>query len=199
MNHILEFGFVRTTPIELVAVAFGLVCVWYMKKESILAYPTGIVNVLIYVYICFSTKLYAYAGINIFYAIMSAYGWWVWTRKNDDAGPIRITALSRKAAVINISAIVVFFIVLRILLVKFTDSVVPDWDAFTTAVYIIGSWLLARKKIENWFAWIVGDIISIFLFAYEKLYFSSFQFLVFTIIAVSGYMEWRRKLKDLKI
>ena len=194
MNWPIEIGFLQTSVVEVVAVAFGLVCVWSMKKESILAFPFGIVNVLIYAYICFVSKLYAYSGINIFYAVMSAYGWFVWTRKNESEETIRIARLSMQALILNILAIVVFFIVMRILLVQFTDSMVPTWDAITTAIYIVGMWLLAWKKIENWIAWIIGDIISIGLFAYEKLYFSSFQFLVFTIIAVLGFIEWRKKL-----
>ncbi len=194
MNWPIEIGFLQTSVVEVVAVAFGLVCVWSMKKESILAFPFGIVNVSIYVYICFISKLYAYSGINIFYAVMSAYGWFVWTRKNESEETIRIARLSEQALILNILAIVVFFIVLRILLVQFTDSMVPTWDALTTAIYIVGMWLLAWKKIENWIAWIIGDIISIGLFAYEKLYFSSFQFLVFTIIAFLGFFEWRKKL-----
>jgi nicotinamide mononucleotide transporter len=194
MNGIIEIGIVKTSVIELIAVAFGLVCVWCMKKESILAYPTGIVNVIIYIFICFSAKLYAYAGINFFYAVMSVYGWYVWTRKNDNEETLRITRLSKKGIIINLSAIVVFFIILRILLTYFTDSIVPTWDAITTAIYIIGMWLLARKKVENWIAWIIGDFISIGLFAYEKLYFTSFQYLVFTIIAIAGFLEWRKKM-----
>ena len=194
MNWPIEIGFLQTSAIEIFAVAFGLVSVWSMKKESILAFPFGIVNVSIYAYICFISKLYAYSGINMFYAIMSVYGWFVWARKNESEETIRIARLSMKALILNISAIVIFFIVLRILLVHYTDSVVPTWDGITTAIYIVGMWLLAWKKIENWIAWIMGDIISIGLFAYEKLYFSSFQFLVFTIIAFLGFFEWRKKL-----
>jgi nicotinamide mononucleotide transporter len=194
LNYLIEFGPVQTTPVELIAVFFGLLCVWSMKKESILVFPFGIINVLIYVYICFTAKLYAYAGINIFYFVMSVYGWYNWLRKGNDDEKIRITECSKKERIWNSFAILVFFIVLWILLIRFTDSVVPAWDAVTTAIYIIGMWLLARKKIENWILWIAGDFISIFLFAHEKLYFSSFQFLVFTIIAVLGYFEWRTKL-----
>ena len=194
LNYLIEIGPVQTTPVELVAVFFGLLCVWSMKKESILAFPFGIVNVLIYVYICFTAKLYAYAGINLFYFVMSVYGWYNWLRKGDNEEKIRITECSVKERIWNGIAILLFFGILWILLKRFTDSVVPVWDAITTAIYIIGMWLLARKKIENWILWIAGDFISIFLFAYEKLYFSSFQFLVFTIIAVLGYMEWKGKL-----
>jgi nicotinamide mononucleotide transporter len=193
-NYLIEFGPVRTTPIELFAVIFGLLSVWSMKKESILAFPFGIINVLVYVYICFSAKLYAYAGINIFYFIMSVYGWYNWLRHGANEEQIRITACPLLERILNGLAVIVFFILLRILLVRYTDSIVPTWDAITTAIYIVGMWLLARKKIENWILWIAGDTISIFLFAFEKLYFSSFQFLVFTIIAVFGYLEWRTKL-----
>jgi len=193
-KYLIEFGPVRTTPIELFAVFFGLLSVWSMKKESILAFPFGIINVLVYVYICFSAKLYAYAGINLFYFVMSVYGWYNWLRHGADEEKIRITACSLLESILNGLAVIVFFVLLRILLVRCTDSVVPTWDAITTAIYIVGMWLLARKKIENWILWIAGDTISIFLFAYEKLYFSSFQFLVFTIIAVFGFLEWRKKM-----
>jgi len=194
-NGIIEIGPVRTTLTELVAVVFGLASVWSMKKESILAFPFGIVNVLIYTYICFISKLYAYSGINIFYAVMSGYGWINWSLPGRNEEKIRITKCSAIESAFNLAAILVFFIILRILLIRYTDSVVPTWDAITTSIYIIAMWLLARKKIENWIGWIIGDVISIGLFAYEKLYFSSFQFLVFTIIAVFGYREWRKKLE----
>jgi nicotinamide mononucleotide transporter len=184
----------QTSAVELFAVAFGLMSVWSMKKESILAYPFGIINVSVYVYICFTAKLYAYAGINVFYAVMSVYGWYNWTRKDGQSQVIRITRLTQKHLWVYGSAILLFFILLRVILVRFTDSVVPTWDALTTAIYIVGMWLLARKKIENWIAWIAGDIISVALFAFENLYFSSFQFLVFTIIATLGFLEWRKKL-----
>jgi nicotinamide mononucleotide transporter len=197
-NYLIQVGPVQTTPVELVAVFFGLLSVWSMKKESILAFPFGIINVLIYVYICFATKLYAYAGINFFYFVMSVYGWYNWLRSGDNEEKIKITECSKQERIWEGLAIVVFFVVLWTLLRKYTDSIVPVWDAITTAIYIVGMWLLARKKIENWILWIAGDFISIFLFAYEKLFFSSFQFLVFTVIAVLGYLEWKGKLTVIK-
>lgn len=194
MNFDIQILGTHTTWFELFAVLCGLLSVWFMKKENILVYPFGILNVLIYVYICFSAKLYAYAGINVFYAVMSIYGWYNWVRKGPDDESLKITRLKKSHIVGYLCLILVFFVVLRVLLVTLTNSEVPTWDAVTTAVYIIGMWLLARKKIENWIAWIAGDTISVALFAYEKLYFSSFQFLVFTIIAIFGFLEWRNKL-----
>jgi nicotinamide mononucleotide transporter len=194
INYLIEFGPFKTTLVEIIAVVFGLASVWSMKKESILAFPFGIINVLFYVYICFASKLYAYASINVFFAVMSVYGWYNWSRKDQNKKNIQISRCSVKELILDSVALVLFFIILRILLIKYTDSIVPTWDALTTAIYIIAMWLLARKRIENWIFWIIGDTISIGLFAYEKLFFSSFQFLVFTIIAVLGYIEWRKKL-----
>ena len=190
----IEFGPFKTTVVEIIAVAFGLASVWSMKKENILAFPFGIINVLIYVYICFLSKLYAYASINVFFAVMSVYSWYNWSRKDQNKENIKISSCSLKELILDTAALGFFFIILRILLIKYTDSIVPTWDALTTAIYIIAMWLLARKRIENWIGWIIGDTISIGLFAYERLYFSSFQFLVFTIIAILGFIEWRTKL-----
>jgi nicotinamide mononucleotide transporter len=194
LNTLLELGPIQTTPIELIAVFFGLWSVWNMKKENILVYPLGILNVLIYVYICYQTKLYAYAGINVFYAIMSIYGWYNWVRKGPDDKPVRISSCSRKQYLLFGFVILLLFVLLRIFLIHYTDSSVPTWDALTTAIYVIAMLLLALKKIEHWILWISGDIISIGLFASQNLYFSSLQFLIFTIIAVLGFLEWRIKL-----
>lgn len=185
----------QTSWVELFAVACGLLSVWFMKKESILAFPFGIINVLIYVYICYIAGLYAFAGINVFFAWMSIYGWYNWVKKAGGEASLKISRLSTREILIYLGSILLFFVLLRMLLVGVTDSQVPTWDALTTAIYIIAMWFLAKKKIENWIAWIAADAISIVLFAYEKLYFSSFQFLVFTIIAVLGFLEWRKKLK----
>ena len=194
LNTVLQIGPFQTTYTELVAVAFGLICVWCMKKESVLAFPFGIVNVLIYVYIFFVARLYANAAINGFFFIMSAYGWYNWTRKDSNDGKIRITRCARPELFLNSLAIIVIFIVIRIVLVKYTASPIPSWDAATTAVYMVAQWLLSRKKIENWILWISADTVMIGLCAWEGLYFTSFQYLVFTIIAILGFREWRTKL-----
>ena len=101
-NNLIGFGPVQTTPVELFAVAFGLLSVWSMKKESILAFPFGIINVLVYVYICFTAKLYAYAGINIFYFVMSVYGWYNWLRHGKDEEKIRISSCSMRERIPSI-------------------------------------------------------------------------------------------------
>jgi nicotinamide mononucleotide transporter len=198
-DSLLDFGLFQSTPLELTAVIFGLASVWLVKKESVWAFPVGAINVLIYVFICFQTRLYAYAGINVFYFLMGIYGWYSWLRKTSTDQHIPITTCRFREMLIYAGIILLFFMILYFLLRKFTDSQVPLWDAVTTSIYFIAMWLMARKKIEHWILWIIGDLISIWLFAFEKLLFSSFQYLVFTIIATLGWIEWKRKLKTLAL
>ncbi|MDH5400616.1 MAG: nicotinamide riboside transporter PnuC [Cyclobacteriaceae bacterium] len=185
----------NSSALEAGGIVFGLASVWYAKKENILVFPTGIVSVLIYIYICAQFKLYADMSINGYYLVMSIYGWVVWGRTDMEKQHIPITACNtREKALYILSAVVAFFII-RFVLMGYTDSDVPNWDALTTAIFVVGMVLMARKKIENWVAWIVGDAISIPLYLYKGLAFTSFQFLVFTLMAVWGYMTWRRKLE----
>ncbi|MCK4676916.1 MAG: nicotinamide mononucleotide transporter [Bacteroidales bacterium] len=188
-----------TTLLEIIAVLFGLFSVWFAKKENILVYPTGIISVLIYVYICFFAGLYADMGINFFYFVMSVYGWYSWTRIDINKKPLPISSCNTSYHILNIIAFIFFFFVLRYVLINYTDSTVPNWDSLTTAIFIVAMWLMARKKVENWIAWIIGDIISIPLYAYKGLVFTSFQFTVFLIIAIMGYIEWRKKLLASKV
>lgn len=187
-----------TTPLEFIAVFFGLLSVWYARNEKIMVYPTGLINVGLYVYICLIAKLYADMGINVFYFIMSIYGWYNWGKKDENKKHIPITYCSVKQ---HITSLVVFFIsfaFLYFILKKYTDSTVPILDSLTTAIFIVGMWLQTLKKIENWLYWIVGDLIVIPLFLYKDLALTGIQFLVFLAIAVSGYLEWKKKLEYAK-
>lgn len=196
MLHQFYQNLLNTTWIEFLAVIFGLLSVWYAKKEKILVYPTGIVNVLIYIYICYTAGLYADMGINAFYFVMSVYGWYNWSRKIDTSHHVPIRKATRAQLIISLVAFFVFFLLLWYVLARFTDSVVPVWDSFTTSIFIVSMWLMALKKIENWLGWIIGDALVIPLFAYKGLVFTSFQYIVFLALAISGYLEWRKKLKS---
>jgi nicotinamide mononucleotide transporter len=184
----------QSTWLEAVAVIFGLLSVWFAKKENILVYPTGIINVLIYVYICLHVKLYADMSINAFYFVMSLYGWYKWTRKDAQQHIRPIARASRKENILAMAGTLGFFVVIYYILKNYTDSSVPYWDAFTTALFIIGMWMMALKKIENWIYWIIGDLLVIPLFAYKGLVLTSIQYFIFLALAISGYVEWKRKL-----
>jgi nicotinamide mononucleotide transporter len=192
---ILWQNILNTELIEVIAVIFGLASVWFAKKENILVFPSGIISVLIYVYICFIARLYADMGINFFYFIMSVYGWYMWARKDRTRKTLAISRAGRSEHIVNILAGIAILIAIYYFLINYTDSDVPFWDSLTTSIFIIGMWMMARKKIDNWTAWILGNLISIPLYFYKGLVFTSFQYTVFLVLAVLGYMEWDRKLQ----
>ena len=189
----------ETTILEYIAVAFGLISVWFAKKANILVFPTGIISTIIYIYICFFAQLYADMGINLFYTGMSIYGWYVWTRRDKNKKLIPIRWSSVKEQIAGIAAVIIgFWIILWLLWVfksndtEYISSFIPYVDAFTTAIFLVGMWFMARKRIENWIYWIVGDLISVPIYFYKGLVFTSFQFFVFLILAVMGFLEWKR-------
>ncbi|MEX0722832.1 MAG: nicotinamide riboside transporter PnuC [Gracilimonas sp.] len=190
-------GVLQTTMLEWIAVATGLLSVWYSMKENIWVYPTGIVSVLIYVYIAFMYKLYADMGVNFYYFIMSVYGWYYWLHpKNESRDQVAVTMNSKTENLISAALTIGSFAILYYVLSTFTDSDVPFWDSLTTCFAILGMYLMARKKLESWVAWIITDLISIPLYFYKELVLTSFQFLVFTIIAVGGYISWKRSMEE---
>lgn len=189
---------------EFIAVIFGIGSVWYARKESILVYPVGIVSVVIYVFIFFNARLYADAGINFFYFVMSVYGWYHWTHKNGHAEMREISVNSTKEQILGVVlTIVSFFVILGLIWlfnrddVVYMSSFVPYIDSFTTAIFLIGMWFMALKRIENWLYWIAGDLIAIPLCFSKGLVFTSFQYLVLLIIAILGYFEWRKRWNQL--
>ena len=187
--------------LEITAVIFGLFSVWFAKKDNILVFPTGLVSTFIYAYLLWQWELLGDSMINGYYFIMSIYGWYHWTRKKGDAIEFPIATMTNKekiTAIIIFVSTIVFVIIVYLYFNKFTN-----WysyvDTFLTAVFFVGMWLMAKRKIENWIFWIIGDIISIPLYFAKGYTFTSFQFLIFTIIAVYGYLEWKEILNKSKI
>ncbi|HBK82883.1 MAG TPA: nicotinamide mononucleotide transporter [Flavobacterium sp.] len=183
--------------LELVAVFFGIFSVLLALKNNILVYPTGLVSTLLYVYILFEFKLYGDLIINIYYSFMSVYGWFLWSKKKNGKDVLPITRLNNNE--IFIASIIFMTTLLFVLFIYHIFDKFTDWssmiDALTTGLFFVGMWLMAKRKIENWILWIVADVISIPLYFYKGLTFSSFQFLIFTIIAVYAYIEWKKYLQ----
>lgn len=182
--------------LELIAIVFGFLTVIYSMRENILVFPTGMVQTGIFVYILFIYGLLGDMLINAYYFIVSIIGWYMWTRKVDDSHYIPITkttANEKKWSVILFLATILFVSIVYMLAGKFnvwTDYV----DTLTTAIFFVGMWLMAKKKIENWVYWIVGDIITVPLYWHKGLIFTSLQFFIFTIIAIYGYQAWKKNL-----
>jgi nicotinamide mononucleotide transporter len=182
--------------LEVIAVIFGFLSVWYSKQQNILVYPTGIISTLIFVYLLWQWGLLGDMMINAYYFSMSIYGWYIWTRKVDATHFTPVTKMTRKE---HIWSVIIF--VATLLFVFWVYDYFDKWnnwtayiDTITTAIFFVGMWLMARKKIENWIFWIIGDIISVPLYFYKGLTLTSFQYLLFTIIAIFGYFAWKRSL-----
>lgn len=185
--------------LEITAVVFGFLSVWYAKKNHIWVFPTGLISTSIFVYLLWKWALLGDMMINAYYFVMSVYGWYVWTRKtNDQATPISQTNTKEKR-----TSFVIFIITLVFVYIVYQSAGKwTSWTAYvdtvTTAIFFVGMWLMARRKIENWIFWIVGDIISVPLYFHKGLTFTSLQYLIFTIIAIYGFLAWKHVLTNSK-
>lgn len=188
-------GIAELSLLEVIAVFFGIASVIYSIKKNILVFPTGIISTIIYIYICLKYKLYADMGINFYYTAMSIYGWYLWSRPATSNGELPITWLSNSGIVKSIGLLLVSYLALYLTLANFTDSDVPYWDSFTTATAFVGMWLMAKKKVENWIAWIITDLVSVPLYWYKGLPLTAFQFLFFTVLATIGLFSWIKSAK----
>ncbi|TDW99585.1 nicotinamide riboside transporter PnuC [Dinghuibacter silviterrae] len=193
-------GLRGTTLLEYIGVFSGIICVWLGKKEHILNYPFGILNTGIYVYLSCAGNLLGEASVNIFYTVMNVYGWILWARKGADRRPALVITRSNRRDWIKALAFfgfcwLVLFVSLSYAKTYFAPRAIPLADGFSAAAAYTGMWLLTQKKIENWIWWIITDIASIPLYFIKGYVFTSFQFLVFLVLAIMGLVEWINKWK----
>jgi nicotinamide mononucleotide transporter len=186
--------------LEFLVFVFGILSVWFAKKENIWVYPTGLIATVISVYLLYIAGYIGDMIINGYFSIMSIYGWYVWGKggKTEDNLPITRTNFNEKIIGI-VLFIVTVFVVFGIY--KYFDYEIKNdnyVDMISSGIFFAGMWYMARKKIENWTLWIIGDIIVVPLYAYRGLGMLSLQYLIFTILAISAYLEWRRILDSKK-
>jgi len=183
--------------IEVIAASLGMVAIYLQIKQKVWYWPVSIVLVSLYIIVYIEAKLYADMSLQVYYLLISFYGWYHWTFGKRDApgGKLPVTFVSRKLAILLLTASIVFFIIISGILIRYTDSDLPYWDAFTTALSFVATWMLAKKIIENWLVWIVVDAVSVGIYIYKGLYPTVILFIVLTILAVVGYMAWKRDVK----
>jgi len=181
---------------EITAVLFGFASVWYSKQNNILVFPTGLISTSIFVYLLFKWQLLGDMMINGYYFIMSLYGWYIWTRKVDSKNVTPISVVTKKEQIIGgiifVSTLVLVYEVYQFF--KMWTNWVAYVDTLTTALFFVGMWLMAKRKIENWYFWIIADIISVPLYLYKGLVFTSIQYFGFTILAIYGFLAWKKNL-----
>lgn len=184
--------------LEFVAFVFGILSVWFAKKENILVYPTGLIATIITTYLLYVAGYLGDMMINGYFSIMSIYGWYKWARKENDA---EIMAISRTNNKEKITGMVFFFVTIFVVfgIYNFFDYEIKTAnyiDIFASGLFFTGMWYMANKKIENWTLWIFGDVIVTPLYAYRGLGMLSLQYLIFTILAISAYLEWKKILNS---
>ena len=187
--------------LEYVGVFFGITSVWYSRKENILVYPVGLVNTIIYIYLSFKGSLFGEAGVNLYYTIMSIYGWILWTKKDKQHKPVVVITWSNKKEWLNqVGFFAIFYIViftgLTYLKRDFAPGAIPWADAFASATAFTGMWLMAKKKVESWYWWIATNIASIPLYFVKQYVFTSAYYFILLIMAVWGLMEWMKRANE---
>ena len=180
---------------EVLGVLFSLLYLYFSIRQNILLWPAGILSALLYMLVFFRSKFYADMGLNAYYLVISIYGWIHWSRgrkQGHDELPVSHAGIRLAAILSGITLIA--FLIIGWFLDRFTDSPVPYWDAFTTAVSFTATWMLARKIVEHWFLWIIVDAVSMGLYLYRGLYPTMFLFLVYSFMAIIGYRQWRQNM-----
>ena len=188
----------HTRLLEYIAVFFGIASVWYSRKENILVYPVGLINTIAYIYISIRGSLFGEASVNLYYTIMSIYGWILWAKKNQlKEHIVLITWSDKKEWMQEFLFFAVFYLVIFIALTylkkDFAPGAIPWADAFASATAFTAMWLMARKKVESWYWWIATNIASIPLYFVKHYVFTSVYYLILLIMAFWGLHEWIRR------
>jgi nicotinamide mononucleotide transporter len=184
------------TWIEAIAVVFGLICVWLTIRQNIWCWPTGLVQVALYIIIFYRVKLYSDLILHVIYVVMQIYGWYHWLHGGKNQGLLPVSILPSAARLVWPSVAIVGTVVWGYLMATFTDASVPYGDAFTTVASLIAQWLMARKRLESWFFWISVDVVAIGIYWYKGLILTSGLYAVFLVLATMGLFAWRKSMHE---
>ncbi len=187
---------------ELLGVLFALIYLWFSIKQKIWLWPFGILTSAFYIYVFYHSRLYADMGLQVYYLIVSIYGWynWLYGGKSGEKDSLRVSTLDLRNALVLLGVTFVIYWILVWLLhhvphwLHIPSSQLIYWDAFTTAASIVATWMLARKILEQWLIWIIVDLVSMGLYIYKGLDLTAGLFLVYTSMAVVGYIQWEKDL-----
>lgn len=203
MNDLLQqfiTGIKATTALEYIAVVAGIASVWFSRKENILVYPVGLINTIIYIYLSAKGHLFGEVSVNIYYTIMSIYGWYLWLKKDKGHHLVLHIRFSdrkwwRYQFVFFFVCFAAVYSSLTVLKTYFSAETIPLADGFATASAFTGMWLMARKKVESWYWWIATNIVSIPLYFVKMYVFTSVYYCVLLVMAVFGLITWMQKAK----
>ncbi len=184
--------------IELLGAILGIAYIFFSIRQNILTWPVGLLTSILYVWVFLVSKLYADMALQMYYVVISIYGWYEWLcgNKTDKTGNLKVSRLSFSLGIILSVVSMAIFGLIWFVLRNYTDSPVPMADALATSLSIVATWMLARKILEHWLVWIFVDTFSIGLFWYKDLLPTVILFVVYTIMAVVGFIEWKKEFRN---
>ena len=186
-------GLLEWSPLESIAAAFGVVSVFLNTRQNIWSWPTAIVNVALYTVVFYNGRLYGQMGLQTVFLVLSIYGWYQWLHGGEQKTELRVSRASPRLLGVLAGLNVVAWIALAALLRR-TDAALPWLDALLTTTSLIAQWMMTRKILENWILWIAVDIVYVPMFLSQRLYATSLLYAAFLVLAVMGFVEWRRSI-----
>ncbi|RZL39105.1 MAG: nicotinamide riboside transporter PnuC [Pedobacter sp.] len=187
----------NTSTLEWFGVLTGILCVWLAAKNNIWNWPFAIVSVVIYIFIFFESRLYADMGLQVYFLAMNLYGWYFWSKnKNNPEASRPISSITGKEIIISTFGVIIFTAGLGFFLFKKTNASFPFTDSFCTACSLIAQLFLARKVLQNWLIWIFVDIIYVGVYFSKDLYATGLMYALYIIIALMGYLDWRKTYRE---
>jgi nicotinamide mononucleotide transporter len=196
MNYEPVITYLQTNWIEIVGAVLSLLYLYLSIKQKISLWIFGFLSSAFYIVVFFQTRFYADMSLQFYYLIISVYGWFNWKRGKAETGNELQTTKVSKRLVLQLAIVsVLIYVAYYIILAKFTDSTIPKSDSLVGMLSVIGTWMLAKKLIENWLVWIVADGLATGLFFYKELYPTAILFIIYTGMAVVGYLQWQKEIK----
>ena len=187
--------YVAANPIEVFAAVTGILSIWLNTRQSKWGWVWGMVSIVPYGYVFFVNRLYQDFILHLFYLSMSVYGFWSWTFQRTKSGNVLPVSRSQPPELLLLSVMGVLGVgISGWLFATYTDADLPYWDAFTTVFSFIGTWMLARKRLENWLLWLIVNTCAIGIYFYKELYVTSVLYGIYWGLAVVGWQRWRREL-----
>lgn len=196
MNEVLDY--IASNWVELTAAALGIIAIFLQIRIHSFYWIVSILNVTMYIWVYASQRLYALMFLMVYYICMSMYGWYKWRfgdRRGTKLHQLKISYINLRTLIFTVLAVFVLFMMIALVLYKFTDSQLPILDGLVTALSFSATWMLARKKIENWVIWLIVDLISCYLYFMQNMYPTLALYVILSVMAVVGYFSWRNKLK----
>jgi nicotinamide mononucleotide transporter len=181
------------SPLEVVAATFGVISVFLSTRQNIWSWPTAIVNVGLYAVVFYQGRLYGQMGLQPIYLALSVYGWYQWLHGGDQKTELRVSSASPQLLTVLLALNLVAWLALAAVLRR-TDAALPWLDALLATTSLVAQWMMTRKILENWLLWIVVDVVYVPMFISQRLYATALLYAAFLVLAVMGYVEWRRSL-----